>query len=74
MPRIGVTGHTRLSARTRALMLDAVTAALGEYVGSEVHGITCLAEGADQAAFRRARRSASNRPRMRSMSARRSGQ
>lgn len=48
MPRIGVTGHTRLNARTRALMLDAVTSALREHAGPDLHGVTCLAAGADQ--------------------------
>jgi hypothetical protein len=48
MPRIGVTGHARLSAEIEAVMLDALTAALHEFGGRNLHGVTCLARGADQ--------------------------
>jgi hypothetical protein len=48
MPRIGVTGYARLSTETRSLMLDALTAALREYAGRNLHGVTCLARGTDQ--------------------------
>jgi hypothetical protein len=48
MPRIGVTGHAELSTETSRRVLDATTAALREYAGPQLHGITCLAHGADQ--------------------------
>lgn len=48
MPRIGVTGYTRLSTEAAASTLDALTAALREYAGRELHGVTCLARGTDQ--------------------------
>jgi hypothetical protein len=47
LPRIGVTGYTRLSAEQAALTFDALTAVLRDY-GPDLHGITCLARGADQ--------------------------
>jgi hypothetical protein len=46
--RIGVTGYTRLSAEAAALTFNALTAALREYAGRNLHGVTCLARGADQ--------------------------
>jgi hypothetical protein len=48
MPRIGVTGHVRLSTEEAGRVLDATTRALREYAGPQLHGITCLAHGADQ--------------------------
>lgn len=48
MPRIGVTGHARLSPAVGARVLDSLTAALAGYAGRDLHGVTCLARGADQ--------------------------
>jgi hypothetical protein len=45
--RIGVTGHVRLTARSRRLVAAALRAALRRE-SRPVHGITCLAPGADQ--------------------------
>jgi hypothetical protein len=45
--RIGVTGHVRLTARSRRLIVAALRAALRRET-RPVHGITCLAPGADQ--------------------------
>lgn len=46
--RIGITGHVRLTARSRRLVLGALRAALRRHGARPVHGITCLADGADQ--------------------------
>lgn len=48
MPRIGITGHTRLSAATTTIVYDALRDELARYQPSTLHGITCLAVGADQ--------------------------
>lgn len=48
MPRIGVTGHTLLSADTATMVYDALCDELRRYRPSRLHGITCLAAGADQ--------------------------
>lgn len=48
MPRIGVTGHTRLSVEAADFTLRALTAVLREHTCPELHGVTCLARGADQ--------------------------
>jgi hypothetical protein len=48
MPRIGITGHTSLSDSTSNLVYHAMKRELGVYRPTELHGITCLAEGADQ--------------------------
>ena len=45
--RIGVTGHVRLTARSRRLIGAALRGALRRET-RPVHGITCLAPGADQ--------------------------
>jgi hypothetical protein len=45
--RIGVTGHVRLTARSSRLIGAALRAAL-RWEHRPVHGITCLAPGADQ--------------------------
>lgn len=45
--RIGVTGHVRLTARSRRLIGAALRVAL-RWEDRPVHGITCLAPGADQ--------------------------
>jgi hypothetical protein len=48
VPRIGVTGYTSLSGEAAALTLEALTAVLHGYAGPDLHGVTCLARGADQ--------------------------
>jgi hypothetical protein len=48
MPRIGVTGHTLLSADTATTVYEALRDELRRYRAARLHGITCLAAGADQ--------------------------
>jgi len=48
MIRIGVTGHSNLSAESTALVFGGLQDALQPHVGDGLHGITCLAVGADQ--------------------------
>jgi len=48
MPRIGVTGHVRLAAGTAELVYAGLTAALAAHGDSPLHGVTSLADGADQ--------------------------
>jgi|SRR6266498_1676879 len=48
MPTIGITGHIRLSARTAPLVFEALHSGLCRYASDGVHGVTCLALGADQ--------------------------
>ncbi len=48
MPRIGVTGHSSLTTDAVPLVAEAIRAALTEYPGNELIGVTCLARGADQ--------------------------
>lgn len=48
MPRIAITGHTRLSAATENLVYEALCHELRHYPAGTLHGITCLAAGADQ--------------------------
>lgn len=48
MPRIGVTGHARLSAETVRLVYDALLDTLRPYAGPGLVGVTCLCPGADQ--------------------------
>lgn len=48
MPRIGVTGHTRLSPATATIVYDALCEELRHHDPDTLHGITCLAVGADQ--------------------------
>jgi hypothetical protein len=48
MAKIGITGHTRLSPRTGPLVYEALRASLSRYATENVHGVTCLAAGADQ--------------------------
>lgn len=48
MPKIGITGHTRLTSRTRTLVYAALRERLAAYPAAALHGITCLAAGADQ--------------------------
>lgn len=47
MPRIGITGHSNLTADTVPLVAEHIRAALAEYPG-ELVGVSCLARGADQ--------------------------
>lgn len=48
MPRIGITGHSNLTAATVPLVADGIRAALAGYAPGELRGVTCLARGADQ--------------------------
>lgn len=48
MTRIGVTGHIRLTTGSADLVYAALAEALADYAPGEVHGVTCLAGGADQ--------------------------
>lgn len=48
MPRIGVTGHVGLSSATTTAVSDVLKRELRRYAPAELHGITCLAAGADQ--------------------------
>ncbi|HCT79392.1 MAG TPA: hypothetical protein DGG94_16550 [Micromonosporaceae bacterium] len=46
MPTIGITGHARLSDESATLIKEALREALRDH--DAIHGVTCLAEGADQ--------------------------
>lgn len=46
MTRVGITGHRGLNATTTALVDAAIRAALQD-TGTELVGVTCLADGAD---------------------------
>ena len=46
--RVGVTGHLNLTEHSTELVYHALVAALHEYAGRPLRGVTCLAEGADQ--------------------------
>lgn len=48
MPRIGVTGHVTLAVGTADLVYACLAEQLKLYAGPELHGVTCLADGADQ--------------------------
>ncbi|PRY01871.1 hypothetical protein [Allonocardiopsis opalescens] len=48
MTRIGITGHSNLSAETVGLVRAALGDALAPYAGGELVGLSCLARGADQ--------------------------
>ncbi|MGH2941986.1 MAG: hypothetical protein ACRDLN_04340 [Solirubrobacteraceae bacterium] len=48
MIRIGVTGHSNLTPESTQLVLGALRDALEPHAGNGLHGITCLAAGADQ--------------------------
>lgn len=48
MPRIGVTGHVLLADGTAELILQCLTRQLDRYADGQLHGVTCLADGADQ--------------------------
>ncbi|GLZ39360.1 hypothetical protein [Actinokineospora sp. NBRC 105648] len=46
--RIGITGHTNLTAATARLVAVAIRDALAQHAGTDLVGVTCLARGADQ--------------------------
>ncbi|MEV0004779.1 hypothetical protein AB0H28_21205 [Micromonospora sp. NPDC050980] len=46
--RVGVTGHINLTAATERLVADALRVELRRISTRPVHGVTCLAPGADQ--------------------------
>jgi hypothetical protein len=48
VPRIGITGHTRLTVATVPLVTALVRARLAGHPPAELVGVTCLARGADQ--------------------------
>ncbi|MGI9098165.1 MAG: hypothetical protein ACR2H2_06675 [Solirubrobacteraceae bacterium] len=48
MTRIGVTGHSNLSPESKELVFAGLRDALEPHAGDGLHGITCLAAGADQ--------------------------
>lgn len=48
MPRIGITGHAKLPDATAALVYQALRNRLTRDEGPDLHGVTCLADGADQ--------------------------
>ncbi len=48
MTRIGITGHSGLPEDTAVLVYRALREGLEPHTGDELHGITCLAHGADQ--------------------------
>jgi len=48
MPRIGITGHVLLADGTAELISACLAHELAPYAGPELHGVTCLADGADQ--------------------------
>ncbi|QIZ35551.1 hypothetical protein [Saccharopolyspora sp. ASAGF58] len=48
MSRIGITGHSNLSAASVPLVLKALESELSAYSGHDLVGVSCLARGADQ--------------------------
>jgi hypothetical protein len=48
MPRIGVTGHVTLADGTADLVYACLSETLARYAEDGLHGVTCLADGADQ--------------------------
>lgn len=46
--RIGVTGHSNLTAPSTPLVADAIRAVLAKQDATELVGVSCLARGADQ--------------------------
>jgi hypothetical protein len=48
MPTVGVTGHVLLPAEMLGWIVSALRSGLQERVAAGWHGITCLAQGADQ--------------------------
>ncbi|SDP57547.1 hypothetical protein SAMN04487905_105285 [Actinopolyspora xinjiangensis] len=48
MIRVGITGHSSLTPRTREMVRAALRTTLRPHVQHGLHGVTCLARGADQ--------------------------
>ncbi|MFE9246422.1 hypothetical protein [Nocardiopsis sp. NPDC006938] len=48
MTRIGITGHSKLSAESVPLVREALSAVLAPYENGDLVGVSCLARGADQ--------------------------
>ncbi|RCV50431.1 hypothetical protein [Marinitenerispora sediminis] len=48
MARIGITGHSNLTAAAVPLVRQGIAAALAPYAGGGLVGVSCLARGADQ--------------------------
>jgi hypothetical protein len=48
VPRIGITGHSNLTAETVPLVADGIRDTLSGAFEGELVGVTCLARGADQ--------------------------
>ena len=48
MPRIGITGHSNLTAETMLLVGDGIQGVLADYPVDDLVGVSCLARGADQ--------------------------
>ncbi|OIJ25528.1 hypothetical protein UG56_017150 [Nocardioides luteus] len=48
MMKIGITGHSNLTAATEKLVREAIRDALTPYAAKGFTGVTCLAKGADQ--------------------------
>lgn len=48
MPRIGVTGHVMLANGTAELVYRCLLDELRRHAAAGLHGVTCLADGADQ--------------------------
>lgn len=48
MTRIGITGHSNLSADSVPLVREALAGVVGRYGGGDLTGLSCLARGADQ--------------------------
>jgi hypothetical protein len=46
--RIGITGHTNLTDSAEQLIYTALVQRLRTFEGTEIIGVTCLADGADQ--------------------------
>lgn len=48
MARIGITGHSNLTASTVPLVANGIREAIAAHSSNELVGVTCLAKGADQ--------------------------
>lgn len=48
MARIGITGHSNLTADTVPLIANGIREAITAHSGDELVGVTCLARSADQ--------------------------
>lgn len=48
MTRIGITGHSNLTADAVPLIAEGIREVLAEHTGGDLVGVTCLAKGADQ--------------------------